>query len=110
MRWSVRTRVRLVPSLRLVVDQTLYLLDSDDPAEVVDWFPGMNADHLGSDRVTQDVLLLCGENDSFQPPSLTSAPAKALTPLTRSRCVYSPEPSMPTSTARWATSTSPAGI
>jgi dienelactone hydrolase len=39
----------------------------------------MNADHLGSDRVTQDVLLLCGENDSFQPPSLTSAQAKALT-------------------------------
>ncbi len=79
MRWSVRTRARLVPSLRLVVDQTLYLLDSDDPADVVDWFLGMNADHLGSDRVTQDVLLLCGENDSFQPPSLTRAQATNLT-------------------------------
>jgi hypothetical protein len=29
--------------------------------------------------VTQDVLLLCGEHDSFQPPSLTSAQAAALT-------------------------------
>lgn len=79
MRWSVRTRARLVPSLRLVVDQTLYLLDSDDPVDVVDWFLGMNADHLASQRVTQDVLLMCGEHDSFQPPSLTIAQAKALT-------------------------------
>jgi pimeloyl-ACP methyl ester carboxylesterase len=79
MRWSVRTRARLVPSLRLVVDQACYLLDSDDPVDVVDWFLGMNADHLGSERVTQDVLLLCGKHDAFQPPSLTSAQAAALT-------------------------------
>jgi dienelactone hydrolase len=39
----------------------------------------MNADHLGSAQVTQDVLLMCGEHDSFQPPSLTRAQAKALT-------------------------------
>ena len=79
MRWSVRTRARLVPTLRLVVDQTLYLLDSDDPADVVDWFVGMNAAHLHSERVTQDVLLLCGEHDSFQPPVLAAAQAAALT-------------------------------
>ena len=68
-----------MPSLRLVVDQTLYILDSDDPVSVVDWFLGMNAGRLGSERVTQDVLLLCGEHDAFQPPSLTSAQAQALT-------------------------------
>jgi pimeloyl-ACP methyl ester carboxylesterase len=79
MRWSVRTRARLVPSLRLVVDQACYLLDSDDPVAVVDWFLGMNADHHGSERVTQDVLLLCGEHDAFQPPSLASAQVRALT-------------------------------
>jgi hypothetical protein len=39
----------------------------------------MNADHLGSERVTQDGLLLSGEHDSFQPPALTSAQAQALT-------------------------------
>jgi dienelactone hydrolase len=61
------------------VDHTLYLVDSHDPIEVVDWFLGMNADHLGSAQVTQDVLLMCGEHDSFQPPSLTRAQAKALT-------------------------------
>jgi pimeloyl-ACP methyl ester carboxylesterase len=79
MRWSVRTRARLVPTLRQVVDQVLYMVDSQDPIAVVDWFLGMNAGHLRSDRVTQDVLLLCGEHDKFQPPSLTRAQAKALT-------------------------------
>jgi pimeloyl-ACP methyl ester carboxylesterase len=79
MRWSVRTRAHLIPTLRLVVNQTMYLLDSDDPADVVDWFLGMNADHLGSERVNQDVLLLCGEHDSFQPPKLARAQARALT-------------------------------
>jgi pimeloyl-ACP methyl ester carboxylesterase len=79
MRWSVRLRARLVPTLGLVVDQALYAVDSDDPIAVVDWFRGMNADHLGSARVTQDVLLMCGEHDSFQPPQLTRAQAGALT-------------------------------
>lgn len=78
MRWSVRIRARLAPTLRAVVDQTLYLLDSDDPMNVVDWFLGMNAPHLGSQLVNQDVLLLCGEHDAFQPPALTRAQAAAL--------------------------------
>jgi pimeloyl-ACP methyl ester carboxylesterase len=79
MRWSVQTRARLVPTLRHVVDHVLYLVDSYDPVSVVDWFLGMNADHLGSERVTQHVLLLCGEHDSFQPPRLARAQARALT-------------------------------
>lgn len=79
MAWSVRLRARLVPTLRLVVDQALYNIDSDDPVDVVDWFLGMNAGHLGSNRVTQDVLVMSGENDAFQPPVLTEAQAAALT-------------------------------
>ncbi|MFI7493322.1 alpha/beta hydrolase family protein [Kocuria sp. M4R2S49] len=79
MRWSVRTRSRLSPTLRVVVGQVLYMLDSDDPAEVAEWFLGMNAGHLDSGRVRQDVLLMCGEHDAFQPPSLTRAQAQALT-------------------------------
>jgi pimeloyl-ACP methyl ester carboxylesterase len=78
MRWSVRVRTRLVPTLRLVIDQAMYLVDSDDPMDAVDWFLGMNADHLSSDRVTQDVLLLSGEHDRFQPPVLTRAQQRAL--------------------------------
>jgi pimeloyl-ACP methyl ester carboxylesterase len=79
MRWSVRLRTRLFPTLRQVVDQALYLVDGDDPMDAVDWFLGMNAIHLASHRVSQDVLLLCGENDAFQPPVLTHAQASALT-------------------------------
>lgn len=79
MRWSVRTRVRLSPTLRMVVDQVLYMVGSDDPADAVDWFMGMNARHLGSKRVRQDVLLMCGEHDAFQPPVLARAQARALT-------------------------------
>ena len=79
MRWNVRVRTRLVPTLRHIVEQAQYLVDSDDLMDAVDWFLGMNADDLGSDRVTQRVLLLCGENDAFQPPKLTRAQAAALT-------------------------------
>lgn len=78
MRWSVRTRARLSPTLRFVVERVLYMLDSDDPADVAEWFLGMNADHLDSGRVHQDVLLMCGEHDAFQPPILTQAQAQAL--------------------------------
>jgi len=79
MRWSVRTRARLIPTLRHVVDPVGYLTGSDDPYDVVTWFLGMNPDHLGSDEITQDVLLLLGENDAFQPPHLGQAQAGALT-------------------------------
>ncbi|MEO8602523.1 MAG: alpha/beta fold hydrolase [bacterium] len=79
MRWNVRVRTRLIPMLRQVVDQAMYLVDGDDPMDAVDWFLGMNATHLESWRVQQDVLLLCGAHDAFQPPVLTRAQARALT-------------------------------
>lgn len=78
MNWSIRLRARLVPVLRHVVNQARYLVDGDEPMDAVDWFLGMNADHLGSERVTQDVLILSGENDTFQPPILTRKQAEAL--------------------------------
>lgn len=79
MTWSVRLRTRLVPTLRQVVDQALHLVDGEEPMDAVDWFLGMNPEHLGSERVTQDVLILCGEHDRFQPPVLTRAQVRALT-------------------------------
>jgi pimeloyl-ACP methyl ester carboxylesterase len=41
MRWSVRTRARLIPTLRQIVDHTLYLVDGDDPnrgRRLVPWY------------------------------------------------------------------------
>lgn len=78
MRQSIRVRARLVATLGLVVDQALFNIGSNDPADIVDWFLGMNPDHLGSGRVTQDVLLMVGEHDAFQPPKLAQAQAAAL--------------------------------
>ena len=79
MRWSVRARARLVPTLRHVVDHVGYLVDDEDPMAVVDWFLAMNPAHLGSDSIGQDVLLQVGEHDSFQPPTLAAAQERALT-------------------------------
>lgn len=79
MRWSIRVRARLIPTLRQVVDQAMYLVDSEDPIAVLDWFLAMNPQHLDSARVRQDVLLMVGEHDAFQPPALARAQAAALT-------------------------------
>ncbi len=78
MNWSVGVRTRLSPILRHVVNEVLYISGRTDPITVVDWFMGMNAEHLGSDRVTQDVLILSGEHDAFQPPVQTRAQVRAL--------------------------------
>jgi pimeloyl-ACP methyl ester carboxylesterase len=78
MNWSIRLRARAFPVVSHVVNQALYLVDGDEPMDAVDWFLGMNAEHLTSERVTQDVLLLSGRNDRFQPPILTRRQAHAL--------------------------------
>lgn len=78
MRWSVRLRAKLIPVLGHAVNHTLYLVDGTDPMLAVDWLMGMNKEHLGSERVTQDVLLMVGENDDFQPPALAERQAAAL--------------------------------
>jgi pimeloyl-ACP methyl ester carboxylesterase len=78
MTWSVRIRTRLVPTLRHVVDQALYISGGHESIDAVRWFVGMNSQHLGSEHVEQDVLVLCGENDPFQPPALARAQERAL--------------------------------
>jgi pimeloyl-ACP methyl ester carboxylesterase len=79
MTWSIELRARLFPVLRHVVDHTLYISGGREPMHVADWLLGMNAEHLGSQHVRQDVLLCAGEHDRFQPPVLARRQAAALT-------------------------------
>ena len=62
-----------------MITHTLFITQKDDPLDVVRWQMSMNKEFLHSDRVDQDVLLLGGEKDSFQPPVLFHKQWKALT-------------------------------
>ncbi len=67
---TIRLRMRLFPILDHAVKQAMYMVDKDQPMDAVRWLLGMNKEHLNSARVTQDVLLIGGENDTFQPVKL----------------------------------------
>ena len=83
MNVSIRIKMWLAPIMRHTIAQALYVqgLDlerGDPPVAAVDWLLGMNARHIHAERVIQDVLLLGGEHDAFQPPILLEAQARAL--------------------------------
>ncbi|MBK8020462.1 MAG: alpha/beta fold hydrolase [Chloroflexi bacterium] len=78
MRRSVLMKMRM-PAMEHVINHTLFITQKDDPLDVVRWQMSMNKEFLHSDRVDQDVLLLGGEKDSFQPPVLFHKQWKALT-------------------------------
>lgn len=78
MNWGIRLRMRLFPVLDHAVRHAVYLVGGREPMDAVDWLMGMNAAHLGSERVRQDVLLMVGEADAFQPPRLAELQAAAL--------------------------------
>lgn len=65
--------------LKHTVNQALFLVQKEEPIEAVEWMLAMNKDHLHSELVEQDVLLIGGENDAFQPPKLLKKQEKALT-------------------------------
>lgn len=64
--------------LNQVMRHTLFLIGQKRPIEAADWFMAMNKQHLHSERVEQDVLLLGGENDAFQKPVLLTRQEEAL--------------------------------
>lgn len=79
MNASIRLRMRLFPVLDHAIRQAMYMMQKDQPMDAVRWMLGMNRWHLCSDRVMQDVLLLGGENDAFQPVKLLQKQQQALT-------------------------------
>ena len=70
MNANIRLRMRLAPVLDHAVKQAMYMVQKDKPMDAVHWLLGMNRKHINSDKVTQDVLLVGGENDAFQPVKL----------------------------------------
>jgi pimeloyl-ACP methyl ester carboxylesterase len=78
MNAAIRLRMRLFPILDHAVRQTLYMTQKDQPMDAVRWMLGMNRSHLSSDKVTQDVLLVGGEHDAFQPVKLLYKQRNAL--------------------------------
>jgi pimeloyl-ACP methyl ester carboxylesterase len=64
--------------LKHTVNQALFITQKEQPIDVVDWLLGMNKDFLHSELIDQDVLLLGGEHDAFQPPKLVVKQEAAL--------------------------------
>jgi pimeloyl-ACP methyl ester carboxylesterase len=78
MNATVRLRARLIPVLAHVVAQATWISGGREPVDAVAWLLGMNAEHVGSERVTAPTLLFVGERDRFQPPVLADLQARAL--------------------------------
>lgn len=75
---TIRLRMKLFPILDHAVNQAIYMVHGDEPMDAVDWLLGMNQEHINSARITQDVLLIGGENDTFQPVKLLNKQREAL--------------------------------
>lgn len=77
---NVLIRMKMTSAkLKHTINQALFLTQQTEPVDAVNWMLGMNKAHLHSHLVDQDVLLLGGENDAFQPPKLLHRQARALT-------------------------------
>ncbi len=64
--------------LKHTIDQALFITKKEEPIDAVKWMLAMNKEHLNSALVDQDVLLVGGENDAFQPPKLLYKQQQAL--------------------------------
>jgi pimeloyl-ACP methyl ester carboxylesterase len=64
--------------IKHVVNHCLYIIGKKKPYDVAHWLLEMNKENLHSDKITQDVLLLAGEGDVFQPSILLKKQKEAL--------------------------------
>jgi len=80
MNTSIRVRMKFLPVINHVVNHCLHINNKTgaEPIEAVRWLLGMNKEHLHSDLVDQDVLLLAGEKDRFQSVKLYHKQMQAL--------------------------------
>jgi len=77
MNFFIRLKMN-IGTLKHTINQALFIQNKKEPMDAVNWMLGMNKEHLNSHLVTQDVLLLGGEGDAFQPPVLLKKQKDAL--------------------------------
>jgi pimeloyl-ACP methyl ester carboxylesterase len=65
--------------IRHAIQQANFISGTSRPSEAVEWMLGMNKEHLHSGSISQNCLLMTGEEDGFQPPLLLERQASALT-------------------------------
>jgi pimeloyl-ACP methyl ester carboxylesterase len=67
-----------VGTLNHTVNNALFIQNKTEPFHAVEWMMAMNKEHIMSHLIKQDVLLIAGENDAFQPPILLHKQKEAL--------------------------------
>lgn len=80
LNWSIRVRMNAFPMIRHIVRNALFITNQLDaePIAAAHWLLGMNKDHQHPELVDQDVLLLAGAKDRFQPVRLYELQKAAL--------------------------------
>ena len=68
-----------VGTLRHTINNALFIQHKTEPFDAVEWMMGMNKEHIHSHLIDQDIFLLAGENDAFQPLILLERQKEALT-------------------------------
>ena len=69
MNFFIRLKMN-VGVLKHTINQALFITKKEQPIDAVKWMLGMNKIHIHSELIDQDVFLLTGERDAFQPPKL----------------------------------------
>lgn len=67
-----------VGTLKHTINNALFIQNKTQPFEAVEWMMAMNKEHISSELINQDVLLVTGKNDAFQPPILLQKQKEAL--------------------------------
>jgi pimeloyl-ACP methyl ester carboxylesterase len=79
MRPMAGMKMKLMPQENWGAVNLMYIMRRDDPVAASVDFLAFNSDNLLSDRVTQDVLILTGEEDHFIPMKIHHLQVAALT-------------------------------
>lgn len=65
-------------TLKHTINNALFIQNKTEPYQAVEWMMAMNKEHICSHLIDQDVLLVTGAHDAFQPPILLLKQKEAL--------------------------------